>query len=109
MQRGRGKTGRARRHRTLCIDRETPDPLSVLTIERLTIRRAISLVRRAATGSLERVRGLSVERGVSEFSIDADDTVQVQMDGEHYGPVSHLVALARPDSLRIAVPPAQPD
>lgn len=93
----------------LCIDREPPDPLSVLTIERLPIRRALSLVRRAATGSLERGRGLSVERGVSEFSIDADDTVQVQMDGEHYGPVSHLVARARPDSLRIAVPPAQPD
>jgi diacylglycerol kinase family enzyme len=93
----------------LRLDREPPDPLSVLTIERLPIRRAPSILRRAASGSLERVRGLAVDRGVTEFSVDADDTVEVQMDGEHYGPVSHLTAWARPASLRIAVPPSESD
>ena len=93
----------------LRIDREPPNPLSVLTIERLPIRRAGSILRRAASGTLERVRGLSVDRDVSEFSVDADGTVEVQMDGEHYGPVSHLTAYARPASLRIAVPRSESD
>ena len=88
----------------LRIDKEPPAPLSVLTVERLPIRRASSILRHAATGSLDRVRGLAVDRGVAEFSVDADDTVEVQLDGEHYGPVSHLTAWARPASLRIAVP-----
>lgn len=93
----------------LRIDRETPNPLSVLTIERLPIRRASSIVLRAVRGSLERVRGLAVDRGVSEFSVNAYDTVEVQLDGEHYGPVSHLTAWARPASLRIAVPLSESD
>ncbi|MEX2423914.1 MAG: diacylglycerol kinase family protein [Acidimicrobiia bacterium] len=93
----------------LRIDREPPDPMSVLTIERLPIRRSGAILRRAASGTLERVRGLTVDRGVTEFSVDADDTVQVQMDGEHYGPVSHLTAWARPASLRIAVPSSGSD
>lgn len=90
----------------LRLDADLPDPMSVLTVERLPIRRVGAIVRRAATGSLGRVRGLTLDRQVTELTVDADDTVQVQMDGEHYGLVSTLRAHARPGSLRIAVPPA---
>ena len=89
----------------LRLDAMTPDPMSVLTIEKLPIRRAAAIVRKAATGSLEDIRGMTVDRGVSELIISAGSPTDVQMDGEHYGLVSTLTARAVPASLRLAVPP----
>ncbi|MDX1449989.1 MAG: hypothetical protein R3246_13100, partial [Acidimicrobiia bacterium] len=88
----------------LRLDATAPDPMSVLTIERLPIRRAGGVVRRAARGTLEKTRGLHLDRNVESFTVDADSTVEVQMDGEHYGQVRHLSVIARPQSLRVAVP-----
>ncbi|MFP5331403.1 MAG: diacylglycerol/lipid kinase family protein [Acidimicrobiia bacterium] len=88
----------------LRLDSQDPAPMSVLTIERLPLRRAPAILRRAASGSLDRVKGLHLDRGVDSFTIEADVAVQVQMDGEHYGTVRRLTALSRPASLRIAVP-----
>jgi diacylglycerol kinase family enzyme len=88
----------------LRVDRDDPDPMSVLTIERLPIRRAPSILRHALAGTLQEVKGMSLDRGVASLSVDADPAVEVQMDGEHYGLVTHLVATARPASLAIAVP-----
>lgn len=89
----------------LRIDPEPPDPLSVLTIERLPIRRAPSILRKAVAGSLGTVRGMHLDRAVTSIEVTADAVVEVQMDGEHYGRVTTLTATARPASLRVAVPP----
>lgn len=88
----------------LRLDAVAPDPMSVLTIERLPMRRAGSIVRRAATGTLEHVKGLHLDRQVGEFSVEAGTAVEVQMDGEHYGLVRRLTAVAHPDGLAVAVP-----
>jgi diacylglycerol kinase family enzyme len=88
----------------LRLDADAPDPMSVLTIERLPIRRAGTILRRAMGGSLERVKGMYLDRRVESLTAEADDLVEVQMDGEHYGAVAMLSAQAHPDSLRIAVP-----
>jgi diacylglycerol kinase family enzyme len=88
----------------LRLDADAPDPMSVLTIERLPMRRAGTILRRAMGGSLERVKGMYLDRRVESLTAEADDLVEVQMDGEHYGAVATLSAQARPDSLRIAVP-----
>lgn len=88
----------------LRLDGLAPDPLSVLTIERLPIRRTATIVRRAATGTLDQVKGLHLDRQVTEFTVEAESTVEVQMDGEHYGQVRRLTAIARPGGLAIAVP-----
>jgi hypothetical protein len=88
----------------LRLDRDDPDPMSVLTIERLPIAAPRRSCARALAGTLEEVKGMSLDRGVASLSVDADPAVEVQMDGEHYGLVTHLVATARPASLAIAVP-----
>ena len=87
----------------LRVDDDLPDPMSVLTIEKLPMRRALKILRKAATGSLEEVKGLFVDRRVSEVTVDSPG-VEVQLDGEHYGTVTSLRAVARPSSLRVAVP-----
>lgn len=88
----------------LRLDALPPDPMSVLTIERLPIRRAVTIVRRAAAGTLDQVKGLHLDRQVDEFTVEAETSVEVQMDGEHYGQVRRLTAIARPGELAIAVP-----
>ena len=88
----------------LRLDALKPNPMSVLTIERLPMRRAASILRRAATGTLDQVKGLRLDRDVFEFTVDADTFVEVQMDGEHYGLVRRLTAVAKPGGLAIAVP-----
>lgn len=92
----------------LRLDREEPDPMSVLVIERLPIRRAASVLRRALAGTLGEVKGFTLDRRVAELRISADESVEVHMDGEHYGLASELVAVARPTGLRIAIPQASP-
>jgi diacylglycerol kinase (ATP) len=87
----------------LRFDNDVPDPMSVLTIERLPMRRTLKILRKASTGSLEEVKGLFVDRRVSEVTVDSPG-VEVQMDGEHYGVVTSLTAVARPEGLRVAVP-----
>jgi diacylglycerol kinase family enzyme len=88
----------------LRLDRDLPDPLSVMTVEKLPMRRAFSILRRAVAGNLEEVKGFRLDRRVTEFSVTADPAVDIHMDGEHYGQVTTLTAVARPDSLLIAVP-----
>jgi len=92
----------------LHIDDEQPDPMSVLTIGRLPVRRVGSVLRRAATGSLGEVRSLDLDRGVTRFSMQASEPVDVQMDGEHYGRITAMTATAEPGNLRVAVPQASP-
>lgn len=87
----------------LRLDDDLPDPMSVLTIEKLPMRRAMKILRKAATGSLEEVKGLIVDRRVSQVTVESPG-VEVQLDGEHYGTVTSLTAVARPSSLRVAVP-----
>lgn len=88
----------------LRLDPHPPDPMSVLTIEKLPIRRVGTILRKAATGSLEEVKGLTLDRRVTDFTVAADVPVDVQMDGEHYGAVFTLTAVAHPAGLRVAVP-----
>lgn len=91
----------------LRIDSLPPDPLSVLTIERLPIRRAPAILRHAVAGTLGEVRGMHLDRGVETLSAEADELVEVQMDGEHYGRAASLHVTARPASLSVAVSPEE--
>lgn len=88
----------------LRLDGYPPDPMSVLTIEKLPIRRSVAILRNATGGSLEEVRGFHLDRRVTELTVASASPVEVQLDGEHYGTVTSLTARARPDSLAIAVP-----
>lgn len=92
----------------LRLDDETPDPMSVLTIQRLPLRRIPWVLGRAVGGSIGDVHGFHLDRGVEHFTVEAEDPAEVQMDGEHYGLVSTMSATARPASLQIAVPQASP-
>lgn len=87
----------------LRLDAETPDPMSVLTIEKLPIRRSLLVLRKAALGSLGEVRGFHLDRRVSDFRVGAAEPVEVQMDGEHYGTISTLSACIESEGLRVAV------
>ncbi len=89
---------------SLRLDGELPAPMSVMTVEKLPIRRAVGILRHAVSGRLEDVKGFRLDRRVTELAVRADPPVDVHMDGEHYGQVTALTAVARPDSLHIAVP-----
>lgn len=92
----------------LALDDRDPDPVSVLAIERLPLRRAGRVLRRAARGSLGDVPSMHLSRGVRRVTIDADAPAEVQIDGERYGDVRRLSAVIGDGGLRVAVPQSSP-
>lgn len=85
---------------------EPPDPMTVLTLDRLKRRR----VPRIATNvllsrKLSRVPGIEIWEGVSEFDFSADPPVAVQADGESLGIVDSGEVAWSPDALRIITGP----
>lgn len=91
--------------RPLRFDPSTPDPMTLVVVERLPMRRLLPVLRRIALGhSLDRVRGLSVWNGVTEFSISSPDPVRVELDGELIEPVLHAEIAYRDEALWVAGP-----
>lgn len=92
----------------LALDDRDPDPVSVLTIERLPIRRAGAVLRKAMRGSLGDVAAMHISRNVDRVTITSTEPVDTQIDGEHYGTITELEAVADATGLQIAVPHSSP-
>ncbi|GIU93300.1 MAG: diacylglycerol kinase [Acidimicrobiia bacterium] len=92
------------------IDRVAPDPMTVLVVSRLPLRRIFGVARAAFGGGFERLPGFEVVRGVESLSFEAPRPTPVQADGEILGEATRLDAAYRPSSLPVVVPavPASP-
>lgn len=83
-----------------------PDPLTVLCIRQVRLRRSPAILRGAATDAgLGVVPGFEVWDGASRVSVVADPPLLAQADGEIFGPILRLEAGVRPAAIRYAVPP----
>lgn len=81
----------------------TPDPVDLLIIERLPLRRLPALLARVGAGrSFDRVKGLSVWRRVSEFAVTATGSTRLEIDGEVIGDVVSAQVSYLPDALWVA-------
>ncbi len=80
-----------------------PDPMTVLTIEELPIRRAPAVLR-AATGSsgLGGVRGLQVTERVASVEITSPEPLELQADGEFLGRATRVRVSSRGDTVLVA-------
>lgn len=90
--------------RSLTIDPETPDPLSVLIIESLPLRRAPAVLWGAARNGLAGVAGMTLIRHPEVTIRTVDRPLPAQLDGEliHGVSLAHLSVL--PEAIRLAVP-----
>lgn len=87
----------------------TPDPITVLVIEELRLRRTFKLLAGARPGgSMANVEGLVLWEGVDSFTVKSKVPVEVQADGELLAPVTELSVRYRPQSLTVAVSISNP-
>lgn len=84
---------------------EHPDPMTLLAVERLPMRRLPGLLRRIFTASLGEMKGLQVWTGVKSFSVASGQPARLQMDGEVVGSVTSAGFTYRADSLWVVGPP----
>jgi diacylglycerol kinase family enzyme len=82
-----------------------PDPLTVVVIEELPIRRAAALLR-GATGKrgLGSVKGFIALEGVEDAVVTSAVPLELQSDGERMGPVTRVRVIHQADRLRVATP-----
>lgn len=86
--------------RALRFHPEHPDPMSVLVLESLRLRRIPALLGRIATGRrLDGVRGTTTWQQVTTFTFRADPPARVELDGEVIGEVASAIVTHRPESL----------
>jgi diacylglycerol kinase family enzyme len=84
-----------------------PDPITLVIVEQLRVRRAPSMMRATIGKSgLESVKGFDAWTGVEEFTVKAGHPTTLQADGEVIGGIWEITARHRPDALVFAVPPA---
>lgn len=90
----------------LRFDRTSPDPMSLLLIERLPMRRVPSVLYQltSRSGSLATVNGLEVWHRVHEFTATSVEPTRLELDGEVIGDVTSAVARYRPRALWVATP-----
>lgn len=89
----------------LQIEPTKPDPMTALTIEKLSRLRLPQLATAISLGrDLGSVPGFHTWTGVDRISIDADPAVAAQADGEALGTVDGGVVEWLPDSLRVIAP-----
>lgn len=82
-----------------------PDPMSVLAVRELPMRRAAAVVRGATSAAgLGGVKGMMLREHVREFGFSSLQPIQVQADGELLGSVTELRAVHQPARLRVARP-----
>jgi diacylglycerol kinase family enzyme len=79
--------------------------LTVITFERLPLRRAPSILLRAIRdGELDRVKGVHVWQNVEEITVSAEPEEAIQADGELLGRAGAITISSAPDALRVVVP-----
>lgn len=94
--------------RPLRLEPEAPDPMTLLVMERLPMRRLPSLLGHIFVGaSLDGVEGLRVWNRVEEFTLAAPVPFRMQADGELIGPFSATTVRFRPQALWVAGPPGR--
>ncbi len=85
---------------------ETPDPMTVLTVERLKRRRVPRIAATVMFGrKLAKVPGIDLWEGVSAFEFSADPPIAVQADGEALGMVDSGHVSWTPGALRVLTGP----
>jgi diacylglycerol kinase family enzyme len=88
----------------LTLDPEVPDPLSVLVVKALPIRRAPAVLWGAIRGELAKVPDMVLIRH-PEVQIEATKgPIAVQIDGEVIQAVDHATVSVVPEGIRIAAP-----
>ena len=84
-----------------------PDPLTLLVVESLRLRRTPRLLLAAARPSktLDGVGGLSLWSGIEEFRAESETPFEIQIDGEMLPSMTRVDVSHRPESLTVAVSP----
>jgi len=84
-----------------------PDPVTVLVVEQLRLRRTMKMLYAAirASKSLGDVKGIDLWERVDHFTAEADNPVDVQVDGELLPPMTEIEVSHQPNSLTVAVSP----
>lgn len=91
--------------RPLRFTPDPPDPMTLLVIERLRMRRLPSLLGHVLAGSsLDRITGMDVWTGVEGFTLAAPAPFQMEVDGELTEPFTAASVRFRPDALWVAGP-----
>ncbi len=84
-----------------------PDPIAVLVIEELKLRRTLKILRAAGPrGDMGAVPGLTLWEDVESFEVRSPTPVEVQADGELLAGVTEMSVAFQPESLTVAVSPA---
>lgn len=84
---------------------QPPDPLTVLAVTGLRVRRTPAILRGAlGRRGMGDVKGFEVWEGVSEAAIGSPEPLLAQADGELLGEISELEAKFRPDGYQLVVP-----
>lgn len=81
-----------------------PDPIAVLVIEELKLRRTLSILRAAGPGGdMGSIEGLTLWEDVDALQVSSPSPVEVQADGELLAAVTELSVTFQPESLTVAV------
>jgi len=82
-----------------------PDPMTVLVVHRLPIRRLPSLLLRiAARRSLTEIAGIDIWRKIDAFEVSAPGGARYELDGEVMGELISGTVTFRPDALWVVGP-----
>lgn len=91
--------------RPLRFEPDRPDPMTLLVVGRLPMRRLPALLRRMAAGSsLAGLKDVQVWPRVDAFDIDASPPTRFEIDGELIGELASARITFRPESLLVAGP-----
>lgn len=89
-------------HRPLVVGE--PDPIAVLVVEELRLRRVPRILRGASRkGSLGSIEGLTLWEDVESFEVSSPVPVEAQADGELLGSVTEMRVEYQAESLTVAV------
>lgn len=81
-----------------------PDPIAVLVVEELKLRRTLSILRASGPGGdMGAIDGLTLWEDVDAFEVTSPLPVEVQADGELLAAVTDLSVTFQPQSLTVAV------
>lgn len=83
----------------------SPDPLTVLVIDNLPIRRTMSIIRGlVGKRGLGSVKGFTVIEGVNEATLTSVKPLELQSDGEMMGAATRVRVIHQAERLRVATP-----
>lgn len=84
-----------------------PNPIAVLVIEELKLRRTLKILRAAGPGGdMGAIDGLTLWEDVDSFDVRCATPVELQADGELLAGVTEMSVAFQPESLTVAVSPA---